>query len=49
MDQRSKNRTREHAGHGWSQSDGGSVDISGRVLMQCPCGWFGWIDEEAQK
>jgi hypothetical protein len=37
--QRTKNRVREHAGHGWTQI-GRCRSI---ILMECPCGWLGWL------
>lgn len=41
--QRTKNRCREHADHGWHQI--GRWDII--VLMECPCGWVGWLPAAA--
>lgn len=39
--QRAKNRTREHADHGWvAMRDDCGPAI---VLMNCPCGWIGWM------
>lgn len=37
--QRAKNRTREHADHGWVVMR----DCDMIVLMNCPCGWIGWM------
>lgn len=42
--QRTKNRTREHADHGWKVSrDFPDLAI---VFMDCPCGWCGWLPRE---
>lgn len=45
QDQRSKNRGREHAQHGWIEDKGvaKSSAFPGHVFMRCPCGWFGWV------
>lgn len=37
--QRTKNRKREHAGHGWKVIG----ELETVILMDCPCGWVGWI------
>lgn len=37
--QRARNRTREHADHGWTVLR----DFERIVLMDCPCGWTGWM------
>lgn len=44
--QRTKNRVREHAGHGWTQEGRWTGNI---VLMCCPCGWLGWLPTDAIK
>lgn len=42
--QRAKNRTREHAHHGWLPiRDFPELSIQ---LMDCPCGWVGWLPKE---
>lgn len=40
--QRTKNRIREHAHHGWTELR----TFERIVLMNCPCGWVGWIPKE---
>ena len=45
---REKNRRREHEDHGWVLSDQALVESKdGDVLVECPCGWLGWISREA--
>lgn len=42
--QRTKNRKHEHANHGWTiLRDFDDLKI---VLMNCPCGWWGWMPKE---
>lgn len=36
---RAQNRKREHAFHGWTQIE----QCRHIVLMECPCGWLGWM------
>lgn len=45
MDRRSQNRKSEHSSHGWADTGKTSELQPGRVLMECPCGWLGWVDE----
>lgn len=40
--QRAKNRIREHSHHGWKEIK----QLETVVLMECPCGWVGWIPKE---
>lgn len=47
LDQRSRNRQKEHAKHGWVVVDITSALQPMRELKRCPCGWFGWVDREA--
>lgn len=54
IDQRSANRRREHAAHGWAIHHGtssfaGVIGKVGCVFMRCPCGWYGWVASEAAK
>lgn len=46
-DLRSKNRKREHEAHGWfpKPSTLRPAPVN-ETLMQCPCGWRGWIDTD---
>lgn len=37
--QRAKNRTREHADHGWKVIR----EFDTIELRDCPCGWIGWM------
>jgi len=48
MDQRSKNRYKEHASHGWVVVPGFSSLQPKKENRKCPCGWFGWVDREDQ-
>ena len=41
--QRAKNRKREHANHGWKVIR----EINTIVLMDCPCGWCGWMTKDS--
>lgn len=49
MDHRSKNRYREHEPHGWYLIERVNALQGSRVFMQCPCGWFGWVDPKDEK
>lgn len=42
---RVKNRIREHTPHGWVQVD----QQDGFLLMDCPCGWIGWITADLKE
>jgi hypothetical protein len=50
--QRTKNRIKEHAGHGWKEIDKSPhFNFNGRfvneaILFECPCGWIGWLPSE---
>ncbi len=46
MNQRTKNRIREHEPHGWKivETRPFVLCMNGpATLRYCPCGWFGWI------
>lgn len=49
---RTKNRIREHANHGWRIIDNSphmsfdGVFVGEAVLLDCPCGWTGWIPKK---
>lgn len=45
MDQRSRNRHREHDEHGLIETDLTSVLQPDRSYFRCLCGWFGWLDK----
>ena len=52
MTARDRNRRREHHPHGWQknvETTTNAVRLGryGQVYMVCPCGWFGWVNEQA--
>jgi hypothetical protein len=52
MNQRAKNRTREHGPHGWiiTEERPFVLCMNGPAkLMRCSCGWFGWIPKEMDR
>lgn len=50
LNQRDKNRLREHGpdavGHGWKQKETPALGGENNVLMECPCGWTGWVNKD---
>lgn len=48
---RTRNRLREHKDHGWTAIGEIDRNIPGlpegkKILLECPCGWLGWILEK---
>lgn len=41
--QRAKNRKHEHADHGWKVIK----ELETVNLINCPCGWVGWMPKES--
>ena len=41
-----RERAKLHGPHGWHRSERAHVPQRGRVFMDCPCGWFGWVSDE---
>jgi hypothetical protein len=51
MNQRAKNRIREHGPHEWAKVEERLFVLcmnGPATLMRCPCGWFGWIPKEVK-
>ncbi len=36
-----------HEPHGWASTVTTTMLVNPRHLMECPCGWFGWIAESS--
>lgn len=47
MTHRSRNRLAEHGPHGWVETSRTHVMRRNMRLMECPCGWLGWVDVDA--